>query len=253
MERSPVGKDTLGLKSAHKPSQGVSSKGFAERLRALNNGESWVVVRVAVTLMVAVGLASLPCSAPLLPWQVYAFQAGSFTLLSSSSSPRPLVSLSPRPSLIPSAWHITASVLDDVTNDGVPEWVLLVWRPWRDWPIQRWLPAPSPIAGFHDAAGDSCHLILLDPHDGHEVWAGSSLPAPLLALAVGDVDGDGNNEVVTLEGDYAAGRDGPATHVNVWRWNGFGFTLEWRSPPGTFRQLGLTDGNDDSILDVLTR
>jgi len=64
--------------------------------------------------------------------------------------------------------------------------------------------------------------------------AGSALPAPLLALAVGDVDGDGRNEVVTLEGDYATGRSGPATHVNVWRWSGFGFTLEYRSPPGTF-------------------
>ena len=51
---------------------------------------------------------------------------------------------------------------------------------------------------------------------------------------MGDVDGDGRNEVVTLEGDYATGRSGPATHVNVWRWSGFGFTLEYRSPPGTF-------------------
>ncbi|MEA3341804.1 MAG: hypothetical protein U9R15_17705, partial [Chloroflexota bacterium] len=78
-------------------------------------------------------------------------------------------------------------------------------------------------------------------------------PAPLLALAVGDVDGDGRNEVVTLEGDYAAGRDGPATRVDVWRWNGFGFTLEFRSPPGDFRQLRLTDTNNGVILTVVAR
>jgi len=160
--------------------------------------------------------------------------------------------LSPLPPT-PPTWHVASAVLADVTNDGTPEWVLLVWRPWHDWPIQRWIPVPSPIAGFHDAAGDSCHLILLDPRDGHEIWAASALPVPLLALAVGDVDGDDRNEVVTLEGDYTTGRDGPAARVDVWRWNGFGFTLEYRSPPGTFGQLRLTDADNDGILDMAVR
>jgi hypothetical protein len=85
------------------------------------------------------------------------------------------------------------------------------------------------------------------------MWAGSALPAPLLALAVGDVDGDGENELVTLEGDYAAGRDGPASHVDVWGWNGFGFTLEWRSPPAILHQLRLTDVDNGGILDIAVR
>jgi len=210
-----------------------------------------MATRFLLAVLVAV-LILLPCSAPLLPWQVYTLHDGSFTLLPASFPP-PLVPLSPCPPSVPHTWHVTASVLADVTGDTTSEWVLLVWRPWRDWPIQRWSPVPSPIAGFHDTAGDSCHLILLDPHDGRELWAGSALPAPLLALAVGDVDGDGDNEVVTLEGDYVAGRDGPATRVDVWRWNGFGFTLEWRSPPGTFRQLCLTDRDNDGILDIVVR
>jgi hypothetical protein len=153
------------------------------------------------------------------------------------------------PALSPN-WHVTASVLADVTGDHAPEWVLLVWRPWQDWPIQRWSAFPSPIAGFHDAAGESCHLILLDPQEGHEIWAGSALPAPLLALAVEDVDGDGGNEVVTVEGSYASDRDGPGTHVDVWGWNGFGFTLEWRSPPGIFDPHCLADAGRCGISDV---
>jgi hypothetical protein len=215
----------------------------------------WVRVAAAIVLVF------LPCSAPLPPWQVYGFQGGSLSLLSSdlaslppiSSFPSPLVPVSPCLLSLPPTWQVTAAVLEDVTGDDTAEWVLLVWRPWRDWPIQRWLPVPSPIAGFHDAAGDSCHLILLDPRDGHEIWAGSALPAPLLALAVGDVDGNGDNEVVTLEGDYAAGRNGPATRVNVWRWDGFGFTLEWHSPPDVFHEIRLTDVNGDGTLDVAAR
>ncbi len=231
------------------------------------NSEWRMATRLLLAAIAVVILVLLPCSAPLAPWRIYAFRDGSFALLPASLSPAsssppllvslspcpPSVPLSPCPPLVPHTWHVTAAVLADVTNDGIPEWVLLVWRPWRDWPIQRWLPVPSPIAVFHDATGDSCHLVLLDPSDGREIWAGSALPAPLLALAVGDVDGDGRDEVVALEGDYATSRDGPATRVDVWAWNGFGFTLEWRSPPGTFRQLRLTDGNDDGILDIAIR
>ncbi len=209
------------------------------------------------TVVVAL-LVLLSRSAPQPPWQVYVFAGDAFvsllhlspSSLTWSSSPGPFDS--PCPS-VPDTWRVTACTLADVTHDGAPEWVLLVWRPWRDWPIQRWSSVPSPIADFHDAAGQSCHLILRDPQSGREVWAGSALPAPLLALAVGDVDGNGRNEVVALEGDYVVGRDGPARHINVWRWNGFGFTLEWRSPPATFRQLCLTDVNNDGILDVAVR
>jgi hypothetical protein len=140
-------------------------------------------------------------------------------------------------------WRVAASVLADVTGDGAPEWALLVWRPWQDWPIQGWSSAPSPIADYHDASGQSCHLILIDPGDGREIWAGSALPVPLLALAVEDVDGDGRNEVLALEGRYADGRDGPGRHVDVWRWNGFGFTLQWRSPAGAYPAGCLRDAD----------
>jgi hypothetical protein len=167
----------------------------------------------------------------LLAWIVLACGAGNASL---RSGPLPI---------LPSAWHVTASVLADVTHDGVHEWVLLVWRPWQDWPIQRWSVTPSPIAAFHDAAGQSCHLILIHPQDGREVWAGSALPVPLLALAVEDVDGDGRNEVIALEGSYSNGRDGPGRHVDVWRWNGFGFTLQWRSPAGVYRRDCLHDAD----------
>jgi hypothetical protein len=141
----------------------------------------------------------------------------------------------------------------DVTGDGAVECALLVWRPWRDWPVQRWLPTDSPLTDFRDAQGDSCHVILLDPADGREIWAGSALPTPLVALDVGDVDGDGRNEVVTLEGDYRVGRGGHASHVDVWRWNGFGFTLAWRSAGGVFNHLWLTDVDGDAVVDVAVR
>ena len=228
---------------------------------SLPSSAARTALRSVVVAAVFMALVSLSASAPPTPWEVYAFQEGAFRSLALprqqaanllvSSPSDPLVMLSPE--LVPSTWRITASALADMTGDGSPEWALVVWRPWRDWPIQSWSTSPSPIADFHDAAGKSCHLILLDLRDGREVWAGSALPAPILALTVGDVDGDGRSEVVTLEGDYATGRNGLASRVDVWKWNGFGFTLEWRSPPGILRQLELTDANDDGILDMVVR
>ncbi|MBN1178463.1 MAG: VCBS repeat-containing protein [Anaerolineae bacterium] len=180
---------------------------------------------------------------------MYVFREGTFVPSVRPPSCRPLDPW-PCPLALPVDWHVTGSVTADVTGDGAPECVLLVWRPWQDWPTQRWSPIASPIETFHDAAGDSCHLILLDPATGREVWAGSALPAPLLALAVGDMDGDEQREVVTLEGSYAGGRAGVASHVDVWRWNGFGFTLMWRSPPGAYRALCLEDVDGDGVLDI---
>jgi hypothetical protein len=197
------------------------------------------------TTVVIVGLALLSCTIPLPAWQVYGFRDGDYVSLPDTrkAAISMMASESALPA-IPSDWRVIAATLSDATGDGEPEWVLLVRRPWRDWPIQAWSSAHSPIADFHDATGDSCHLILLDPASGRELWAGSALPAPLLALAVGDVDGDGFDEVVTLEGDYGVGWDGPASHVDVWQWSGFGFSLEWRSPAGAFRQLALINTGD---------
>ena len=199
-------------------------------------------------------LAAVPRATTARSWRIYGFANGAFIsrMPAGHAPPAPTPATRPLPS-VPFDWHVAAATLADVTGDDQPEWALLVWRPWQDWPIQKWVSAPSPITGFHDAAGDSCHLILLDPHDGREIWAGSALPAPLLALATGDVDGDGINEIITLEGDYARGRRGPAGHLDVWEWNGFGFSLQWRSPPDSFCQLRLTDDDNDGILDIAVR
>jgi hypothetical protein len=124
----------------------------------------------------------------------------------------------------------------------------------------QWSDTVSPIAANRDAQGDSAHIVLAQPIPAsdqpatyRELWAGSSLAVPIVQVAAGDVDGDRRVELVALEGDYATGRDGPARHVAVWRWNGFGFTLQWRSPSGHFTALALTDLNRDGAVDILVR
>jgi hypothetical protein len=178
--------------------------------------------------------------------------------------PSPFPDAPPIPGDLPPAWDVRNAVYTDLTGDGVPEYALLVWRPWRDWPFMEWSDSPSLIADCRDAQGDSCHIILIDPcpednatdsplnaQSYREIWAGSPLRVPLIKTATGDVDGDEETEMIAIEGDYSTGRDGPGTRVAVWQWNGFGFTMQWRSEPIHCHELALEDITGDHVADII--
>lgn len=190
-------------------------------------------------------------------WQGYSYHDATYTPLSDCRPSDAETTTHACPTLsYPAEWQILDARYTDITGDGAPECVLLVWRPWRDWPIMRWMQGTSPIAANRDADGYSAHIILTVPdarHGYRELWAGSALAVPILAIASGDVDGDQRQELVALEGDYETGRAGPARQVAVWRWNGFGFTLHWRGPQGHFTALRLQDCNGDAQPDILIR
>ncbi len=127
----------------------------------------------------------------------------------------------------PPDWQVQQAALAPV--DGRPglEAVLLVWRPYRPWPVDAFLPNAGRTAGFHNAEGRSCHVILIGcgARGCREVWAGSPLADPLRALAAVDLDGDGRVELAALEGRYAEAAGQPAWRLSVWGWEGFGFQL----------------------------
>ncbi len=127
----------------------------------------------------------------------------------------------------PQAWQVTQAQIADLNRDGLPEAVLLVWRPFKPWPVDTWLPDGGRIRSFHDSNGRSCHIILIGwNRDAFgEVWAGSAMANPVNRFTVADFRGDGQQYLVTLEGKYDDPPSAPSQRLKVWEWNGFGFTI----------------------------
>ena len=153
----------------------------------------------------------------------------------------------------PADWTVVQAGITDLNHDGTPEATLLVWRPFRPWPVDQWLPYGGRIAGFHDAEGNSCQIILIGWRGSvyGELWAGSPLAEPVRSFVVADLNGDKFQELVTLEGSYTDSRSAPARALKVWKWNGFGFTVV-SSEEGPFNKMALvqaTDGRNLILLD----
>jgi hypothetical protein len=150
----------------------------------------------------------------------------------------------------PPGWQVRQAEIADLNRDGLPEAVLLVWRPFKPWPVDQWLPSGGRIAGFHDSAGNSCHLILIGWQRSafRERWAGSALAEPVQRFAVADLAGNGKPVLVALEAAYDESPSAPARRLKLWEWNGFGFSLI-ATLDGPFGQLALVrDANGRNLI-----
>jgi hypothetical protein len=151
----------------------------------------------------------------------------------------------------PSEWQVKQALVADLNHDGNPELALLVWRPFKPWPIDSYLPHGGRIAAHQDRRGLSCHLILIGWQMGGfgELWAGSALAEPLRAITAADLDGDGREELAVLETRYNTPSFLPARALALWEWNGFGFSLLARTE-GNFHRITVvhTEDGDKYLL-----
>ena len=151
----------------------------------------------------------------------------------------------------PGAWQVPQAQISDLNRDGLPEAVLLVWRPFLPWPVDAWLPHGGRIEGFHDSRGFSCHIILIGWKQGafREVWAGSAMADPVQRFATADLGGSGKPYLVTLEGAYGDPLSAPSRRLTIWEWNGFGFSIVFELAD-EFSLMGIArmDGRQMLIL-----
>ncbi len=126
----------------------------------------------------------------------------------------------------PTAWRVVDVALGDPNDDGRYEIMLAIWQKDADG-YERSQPY---IIGHRRGRYDL-------------LWGGRPVADPILELAVGDVDGDGSNELVVIE--ELAG--GSAQALSVWRWAGWTFSHVWRSEIGAYSDLFLVGENQPLI------
>jgi hypothetical protein len=127
---------------------------------------------------------------------------------------------------------VTRLAAGDPNEDGRLELVLALWRP--------------------DEAGSlRSHPFLVGWRGGRYrvVWGGSALSEPIQDLAVGDVDGDGRDELWLLQGGAAPG--GPGTHLSLRHWRSWLFIEDWSAPVPRGRRLIIHDLNGDGRPEVI--
>jgi hypothetical protein len=127
----------------------------------------------------------------------------------------------------PETWQVHQALIADLNHDEFPEAALLVWRSFKPWPVDQWLPNGGRISSFQNSQGMSCHIIFIGWKQGafREIWAGSALADPVNRFAALDLRGNGQQYLVTLEGRYDDPPSALSRRLKVWEWNGFGFTF----------------------------
>ncbi len=134
----------------------------------------------------------------------------------------------------PAEWLVVDLAAGDVEGDLRQEVLLALWKA-----DETGTPRSHPFIVGHR-------------HGRYDLlWGGSAVTEPIVDLDLGDVDGDGRNELVVLVGAAGDPPGRPARTVTLWRWNGWGFTQVWRSEAGVYRRLYLLDVDGDGRVEMV--
>jgi len=147
----------------------------------------------------------------------------------------------------PADWWIDDFVLADSTGDGAVNINLSVWKAGN-------YGNTKPFWVEENDQSIKNHFFVLSLGDERvkAVWQSSNLDRPNYEFLFSDIDGDGQQELVVLEGDYFDGQSQEGKYVAVWKWKEWGFYNEWRSPAGKYGNLAIERVNGNSFIVVDT-
>ncbi|MFH1601973.1 MAG: hypothetical protein ABIB61_03405 [Candidatus Shapirobacteria bacterium] len=134
----------------------------------------------------------------------------------------------------PLEWQIDDFVIEDSNNDGVLDINLSLWKPGN-------FGTSRPFWVEENDMSVKNHFFVLDFINGStkQIWGSSSLSEPNCEFQIADIDNDGKNDLIVIEGDYSQKPDCNGNYLAVWKWNGWGFSNEWRSEKGNFSHFEI--------------
>ena len=145
-------------------------------------------------------------------------------------------------------WWIDKFTLADVNNDRIFDISLSLWKS-GDFGTSKpfWVKENDLSVKNHFFVFDFINKTI------KLIWGSSNLSVPNCEFKIADIDGDNKDDLVVIEGDYSQKPSCNGNYVAVWKWNGWGFSNEWRSKKGTFSNLEIEkiDGKGHIIVDTL--
>jgi poly-gamma-glutamate synthesis protein (capsule biosynthesis protein) len=143
----------------------------------------------------------------------------------------------------PGEWWIDNFEIADVDNNGIAEISLSLWK-------EGSFGSSKPFWVRENDTSVKNHFFVYRFEDNYmkPVWHSSNLSEPNCGFKIDDVDDDGKNDLVVIEGEYMDFPECKGKYVAVWGWNSWGFTNKWRSGEGNFSKLEIEKmGGENSI------
>ena len=116
----------------------------------------------------------------------------------------------------PDTWWVDYYVLKDSNNDGLPELNLLVWK-------KGSFGESKPFWVTEEDKSIKNHLFVYKLKEGalKPIWQSSNLDNPNYYIEFSDLNEDGENELIAIEGSYSNTKE---RWITFWKWNGWGFS-----------------------------
>jgi hypothetical protein len=135
----------------------------------------------------------------------------------------------------PGEWWVDDFEIADCDNDGKNEIVVSLWKSGS-------FGTSKPFWVKENDMSIKNHMFVYEYTDNsiRLAWGSSNLPYANEGIAFADVDNDQKNELVVIERKYV---DDGIRHVAVWKWNGWGFSNEWRDEGGRYFFLEVIKGH----------
>jgi hypothetical protein len=144
----------------------------------------------------------------------------------------------------PKNWWVDSYDIADVDGDEKNDLAMSVWKSGNFGTSQPfWIKQNDPEVKNHFFVFSFLKNKIVP------LWQSSNLPVPNCEFFITNLDNDKTPELVVVEGTYSRQKC-VGDHLAVWKWNGWGFSNEYRSESGVFQKLKLVESKGKKIIAV---
>jgi len=145
----------------------------------------------------------------------------------------------------PNDWWIDNFVLADSNNDKIIDINLSLWKSGN-------FDTSKPFWIEENDMSIKNHFFIFNLIDDtiKQIWGSSNLTRPNCEFKIADIDNNGKNDLIVIEGDYLEKPKCSGNYVAVWKWNDWGFSNEWRSEKGNFSNMEIEKNNEKNYIVV---